>query len=148
VDVDERIKILLRRLLLQLLQAGAVGMKAHQRVVREKMASSLYERGLFGEWWGGIDTTPANAVVTEISIGTAKAIIDKYEWMGCMAAVTFYCYGLYFDGNCAGVVCYGPEYSENLGRQAREAGRKYLGIELNPKYIELANDRLKQGMLL
>ncbi len=30
---------------------------------------------------------------------------------------------------------------------ARNLGRNYLGIELNPKYIEMANDRLKQGVL-
>ena len=30
---------------------------------------------------------------------------------------------------------------------AREQGRKYIGIELNPKYIELAEKRLEQGVL-
>lgn len=41
-----------------------------------------------------------------------------------MPAVVWHMYGIFFDGCCAGVVCYGPEYSENLGIQARESGRK------------------------
>lgn len=99
-------------------------MKAHQRIVRDRIAATGDDRGLFGDWWEDLDLSPANAVVMEVNNVTAKHIIEKYEWMGCMSAVTWHCYGIYFDGNCAGVVCYGPEYSENLGKQAREQGRK------------------------
>lgn len=99
-------------------------MKCHQKIVRDQMAVCENERGLFGEWWDEINLAPENASVKQINNVTAKAIIEKYEWMGCMSAVTWFSYGLYFDGNCAGVVCYGPEYSENLGKQAREQGRK------------------------
>ena len=31
---------------------------------------------------------------------------------------------------------------------ARKLGRQYLGIELNPKYIKIANDRLAQNILI
>jgi hypothetical protein len=41
-----------------------------------------------------------------------------------MPAVVWFSFGIFFDQVCAGVVCYGPEYSENLGIQAREQGRK------------------------
>jgi DNA modification methylase len=30
---------------------------------------------------------------------------------------------------------------------AREMGRKYIGIEVNPDYCEIAKDRLKQQLL-
>lgn len=40
-----------------------------------------------------------------------------------MAAINWFYYGIFFDNVCGGVVCYGPEYSENLGKVAREQGR-------------------------
>lgn len=98
--------------------------KAHQRLVREKMAESEEDRGLFGDWWDDLDLSPSAAEVVLIDHKTASAIIKKYEWMGCMSAITWFSYGLYFAGNCAGVVCYGSEYSENLGKICREKGLK------------------------
>ena len=41
-----------------------------------------------------------------------------------MSAINWYQFGIFFDGICGGVVCFGPEYSENLGIQARQSGRK------------------------
>ena len=98
-------------------------MKAHQKLVREKAAREK-KGDLFGKWWEDIDTDISRAVVRETTHDTAKSIIDEYEWMGCMAAVTWHYYGIFFGNVCGGVVCYGPEYSENLGIQARESGRK------------------------
>jgi len=40
-----------------------------------------------------------------------------------MPAVVWYSFGIFYDDILAGVVCYGPEYSENLGKIAREQGR-------------------------
>lgn len=104
-------------------QCGGVGeiptlrTKAHQRIIREKMAKD--------ELPPNIELTPENGEVREISLVTARNIILKYEWLGCMPAISRYCYGLYFNrkefgciqsmGHLASVVVYGDEYSENLG---------------------------------
>ena len=98
-------------------------MKAHQRLIREEMQKSSSGENLFGAWWDGINTDIKNSVIKEIDRKTCEKIILEYEWLGCMPAVVWHMYGIFFDGNCAGVVCYGPEYSENLGKVARESGR-------------------------
>lgn len=99
-------------------------MKAHQRIIREQRQAEDADADLFGRWWQGINVDIRKADVREISYETAKSVIEKYEWLECMPAVVWHQYGIFFDGCCAGVVCYGPEYSENLGRIARETGRK------------------------
>jgi hypothetical protein len=43
--------------------------------------------------------------------------------MKCLPAVVWHCYGIFFDGHLGGVVTYGPEYSENLGKVARDTGK-------------------------
>ena len=98
--------------------------KAHQRVIRERRAADAAKENLFGAYWESINRDIDNAVVREIDRKTCESIILEYEWLGCMPAVVWHMYGMFFDGCCAGVVCYGPEYSENLGKQAREQGRK------------------------
>lgn len=98
--------------------------KAHQRIIRERRAAEDADADIFGRWWQGIDLDIRKADVREVSYETAESIILKYEWLGTMPAVIWHNYGIFFQGCCAGVVCYGPEYSENLGIQAREAGRK------------------------
>ena len=97
-------------------------MIAHQYKVR--MAESAKEpNDLFGDWSSKIDVDIKKAEVRPVSYNTAKSIIERYEWMGCLSAVTWYQFGIFFEGNCGGVVCYGPEYSENLGKVMRESGR-------------------------
>jgi len=89
--------------------------KAHQRIIRERRAAEDADVDLFGRWWQGIDVNIAKADVREVSYETAQAIIEKYEWLGTMPAVVRHCYGIFFDGCCAGVAVYGDEYAENLG---------------------------------
>lgn len=89
-------------------------MKAHQRVIREREEAR-------GNWPTGSDGNPlvpdiATAEVKAVPRALAKRIIEQYEWLGKMAAVNWYYYGIFFDGVCGGVVVYGPEYIENLGR--------------------------------
>jgi hypothetical protein len=75
--------------------------KCHQRIIREK--EQLNDcGGLFGYPIADIK----KAVCCEISYETAKQIILKYEWLGTMGT-TQYHYGIYYDGVCAGVVCFG-----------------------------------------
>ena len=99
-------------------------MKAHQRIIREEKAKTSASENLFGAWWDSINKDIANGVVREIDRATCEQIILEYEWLRCMPAVVWYMYGIFFDGNCGGVVCYGPEYSENLGKISRESGRR------------------------
>lgn len=96
--------------------------KAHQRVIRERKAIEAASENIFGAWWETINRDISNGIVKEIDRATCERIILEYEWLGCMPAVVWHMYGIFFDGNCAGVVCYGPEYSENLGKVARERG--------------------------
>lgn len=88
---------------------------AHQKVIRDKRAETD-KQNLFGAYWEGIDLSLNNAVVREVTLITAKNMVEEYEWLGCMPAITWYCYGIYFDGHCGGVVVFSPEYIENLGR--------------------------------
>ncbi len=99
-------------------------MKAHQRIIRERKESEAAGENLFGAWWEDIDVDISKAEVRETDRATAESIILEYEWLGCMPAVVWHMFGIFFDGNCAGVVCYGPEYSENLGKIGRERGVK------------------------
>ena len=96
---------------------------AWQKQIREKRRTESSDADLLGNWWQDIDVDIKKAEVKEVSYQLCKKIIEDYEWLGCMPAVVWHMYGIFFDGHCAGVVCYGPEYSENLGKLSREQGR-------------------------
>lgn len=72
-------------------------MKCAQRVVREQL-----------EHLGCPVVAPqaAMGVVRPIGYAEARTIIRTYEWLGTMWK-TLWHYGIFFDGFCAGVVCYG-----------------------------------------
>jgi hypothetical protein len=53
--------------------------------------------------------------VRRIDIATARAVIEEYEWLGCMPAIVLFAFGIYFGPDLGGVVAYSPEYGENLG---------------------------------
>jgi hypothetical protein len=90
-------------------------MMAHQKIIRDRRAAERSDADMFGNWWQGIDIDIAKADIREVSYETAKAIIEKYEWLGTMPAVSRFYYGIFFGGCCGGVVVYGDEYAENLG---------------------------------
>lgn len=87
---------------------------AHQKKIRDLKAAERTD--LFGNWWSDIDVDIKKATVQEISLAQAKEVIEEYEWLGCLAAVNWYAFGIFFDGIIGGVVVYGPEYIENLGK--------------------------------
>lgn len=60
------------------------------------------------------DFSFSNAKVVPIDIKVAKGIIEKYEYLGGLAAVNKYAFGLYFGDFLSGVVIFGQEYSINL----------------------------------
>jgi hypothetical protein len=55
------------------------------------------------------------AVVRPITLAQARSLILPYEWLGCMAAVSRYAFGIFFNGELGGAVVYGDEYAANLG---------------------------------
>ena len=79
--------------------------KAHQRTMRERLTAT------------GTQCTAdiRTATVREISRAEATPIVETYEWLGTMPAVTRHCYGILFAGTLGGVVVYGDEAGENLG---------------------------------
>lgn len=89
--------------------------KAHQSIIREKRAESD-KHNLFGNWWDNINIDLSKAVVKEVDFVTARTMIEQYEWLGCMPAFVWCCYGIYFDNEyCGGVVVFSPDYAENTG---------------------------------
>lgn len=88
--------------------------KAYQSIIREqKSETDKYK--MFGIYWDSLDLDLTHTIVKPINIRTAKVVIEQYEWLGCMPAISWNCFGIYFSGVCGGVVVFGPEYSENLG---------------------------------
>lgn len=88
---------------------------AYQKIIREQKAISD-KQNLFGAYWENIDLDLKKAIVKEINIITAKVVIEEYEWLKCMPAITWHCYGIYFGDYCGGVIVFSPEYIENLGK--------------------------------
>jgi hypothetical protein len=80
--------------------------KAHQRIMRERRAAE--DRDL------PRDVNIRTAEVRAITIAEATAIIQQYEWLGSMPAVSRYCFGIFFGGELGGAVVYGDEAGENL----------------------------------
>jgi hypothetical protein len=90
------------------------GMKAHQRIVRERKEIEDADN-VFGKWWEDVDVDIKKSVVKPVERKQAQEVIEQYEWLGCMPAMVKYCFGIFFENNLGGVVVYSHEYSENLG---------------------------------
>lgn len=87
---------------------------AHQRRIREQ-ESRRQPDDLFGAYWTNINHDIGKSIVRPVSLNTARSIVERYEWLGTMPAVSLYAFGIFFDGHCGGVVVYSSEYTENLG---------------------------------
>lgn len=61
-----------------------------------------------------VDLSLSNATVKRIEIKEAKPMVEKYEYLGSIAAFNKFAYGLYFGDLLSGVVIFGSEYSINL----------------------------------
>src|SRR5262249_18647957 len=85
--------------------AAAPPAKAHQRVIRERLAAAGDQPPL------DIRT----ALVHPVTLAEARAVVEQYEWLGTMPAVSRHCYGIFFGERCGGVVVYGDEPGEDLG---------------------------------
>ena len=81
--------------------------KAWQRQIRERKAVEAAGENLFGNWWESLDVSMDKAELREVDYSTAAAVIDEYEWLGKMSSNFCRAYGIFWDGNCGGVVVYG-----------------------------------------
>tara|TARA_R110002012_G_C11460261_1_gene592718 strand:- start:40 stop:789 length:750 start_codon:yes stop_codon:yes gene_type:complete len=107
-------------------------MKAHQRIIREKIASDE-SNDLFSNDWVNINRDIKNAKIKLITNKEAKEIILKYEWLGTMGTSTRFCYGIFFDGYLGGVACYGELGAIAFKGYTQTVGENYYnkGIILN-----------------
>lgn len=53
---------------------------AYQKIVRDKRAESD-KHNLFGAYWESIDLDLKKAVIKEVSLITAKNMVEEYEWL-------------------------------------------------------------------
>jgi hypothetical protein len=79
-------------------------MIAHQKLIRDSLRDDHPVPADF-----------SNAVVREISFAEAKEVILKYEYLGTMGT-TRRAFGLFFDGELAGVECFGATGGSNVAR--------------------------------
>jgi predicted nucleic acid-binding Zn ribbon protein len=86
--------------------AAAPAAKAHQRVIRERLAAA-------SEPPPALDIGEAS--VRPITLAEASAVIEQYEYLGTMPAVARHAFGIFFEERLGGVAVYGDEYGENLG---------------------------------
>ena len=92
-------------------KAATAKPKAHQRSIRDRLAAE--------------DTAPSRAVdigtatVRPITTAEAKDLIERYEWLGNLPAVSRHCFGIFFGERCGGAAIFGDEYGENLGVRDR-----------------------------
>jgi hypothetical protein len=69
--------------------------RAHQKIIRDQQKDSHL-----------IPQDFSKAEVREITFSEAKTMILEYEWLGTMGS-TQRAFGLFFDGELAGVECFG-----------------------------------------
>ena len=85
-------------------------MKSHQRLIRERIEKSEEQKDpIFGTWWEDNERCVdiKEAKIEEITFQEASPIIKKYEWLGTMPTFCTHYFGIYYNGECGGVVVYG-----------------------------------------
>lgn len=86
-----------------------------------KMRKAFADEESVFKYWENYDLDIQKSKVEEVSVATAKNIIDKYEWLGCMPVGVKKCYGLFFPSKydntwlLGGVTVFSQEYAENTG---------------------------------
>ena len=93
---------------------GDVG-QAHQSLMRQEWAE--IERKNLG--FQPKDVSLDSAVIRPIERRDAKPVIEQYEYLKCMPAISTHHFGIYFDTpageRLGGVLVYSPDYAKNLG---------------------------------
>lgn len=96
--------------------------KAWQRVIRENLETKAIKNGFVKP-----EQDIKQSVVKRISYDLAKTIILEYEWLGKMGQGRF-CYGIFFEEQLAGVVCFGLPASLTAGNLCGETLSKDRAI--------------------
>ena len=113
-------------------------MKAHQKIIRDEKESEakngLSTLSLFPSKPDIVNIK--TSIVKEVSYETAKKIILEYEWLGTMGTTQYY-YGIFFDGYCGGVVCYGYFQAMNTNSGGHPYA-PYVGENYAKKGIQLS----------
>ena len=98
---------------LQSLESDEVG-EAWQYKMRQSFATKEEK----DKYWQRYDLSVSKSIVKEITYSEAKAVIEKYEWLGCMPVCVRHCYGLFFpslsdkdDLLLGGVTVFSQEYA-------------------------------------
>jgi hypothetical protein len=101
--------------------------KAHQRIIREKIAKESNDHPAFSFF--GYNYPKADikkAILREVSRKEAENIILQYEWLGTMG-ITQKHYGIFFENELAGVICFGTfssltSYETYIGEKYKDRG--------------------------
>ncbi len=93
---------------------GDVGV-AHQYLMRMDKAAEEADSLSFDPK----ELTLDEAVIRPITRSDAKPVIERYEYLKCMPAISTHHFGIYFPTESGeqlgGVLVYGPDYAKNLG---------------------------------
>ncbi len=93
---------------------GDVG-EAHQSLMRKESA----EKERAGLGFHPEDLLLSEAVIRPIERKDAKPVIEQYEYLKCMPAISTHHFGIFFPTSegerLGGVLVYGPDYAKNLG---------------------------------
>ena len=88
---------------------------AHQFLMREHRREEEKKQLSFNDK----NLVLGKTCIHEITRNTAKKIIEKYEYLQCMPAITSHHFGITFETDngpqLGGVLCYGQDYAKNLG---------------------------------
>ena len=95
-----------------------IDVKCHQKIVKERAAARNAGADMFGNWWEELDRNIDMAELREISISTANEIIKEYEYLGTMCNAPIRAYGIFWNGNCGGVVVFGAVSPPNVAKSA------------------------------
>jgi len=89
--------------------------EAHQSLMRKQRANE--EKDQIDFQISNIDLT--NTDISQIDRATAKSIIERYEYLQCMPAISLFHFGITFKTSAGpklgGVLVYSYDYAKNLG---------------------------------
>jgi len=93
---------------------GDVGV-AHQYLMRQERAEEEASTLTFRPE----DLTLEQTVIRPITRAEAKPVIERYEYLKCLPAISTHHFGIFFQTSqgehLGGVLVYGPDYAKNLG---------------------------------
>lgn len=87
----------------------------HQACFQYRKREEKAQEEASNPYWKDLDLDLGRAEIRPVERSFAQRIVEDYEWLGCMPAISLFHFGIFFGETCGGVVVFGPDYSENLG---------------------------------